>query len=336
MSLGPEDRLHTWLRQRLRRAGFDRLGDDGAILRASGPWAVTQDHQIEDVHFTAGLDPRMVARRLLAVNLSDLAAMGAQPAFAFLALSFPPGFDARRFLDSFIAAGERFGVELAGGDLARNDKVTTALTLLGTLPQQGAWLTRSNARPGDRLWLAGPVGLSALGRSLLESGARVGTRSIDLSAIGGLTRREERLGKKAVRCHLTPDPQLEVGWWLGSRHRAAAIDISDGLAIDLRRLCRESQVGALIQVESLPIQKEFTSLCRKLGQLELDLVLGGGEDYALLFSVPASEIPPPNLRCTPIGSLTAEPGLLMSLGEQIRPLPEAGWDHFAAPSSRAR
>jgi len=328
MSLGPEDRLHTWLRQRLRRAGFDRLGDDGAILPAAGPWAVTQDHQIENVHFSAELDPRLVARRLLAVNLSDLAAMGARPAFAFLALSCPPDFDARRFLESFIAAGQRFGVELAGGDLARNDKITTVLTLLGTLPPGGDWLTRSNARPDDRLWLAGAVGLSALGRCLLESGARVAARSVDLSAIGELTRREEQLGRRAVRCHLAPRPQLEVGWWLGSQQRAAAIDISDGLAIDLRRLCRESRVGALIQVESLPIPKEFISLCRKVGRPELDLVLGGGEDYALLFSIPASASPPRSLRCTPIGAVTADPRVLMSLGELVRPLPEAGWDHF--------
>ena len=328
MSLGPEDRLHTWLRRRLRREGFNRLGDDGAILPAGGPWAVTQDHQIEAVHFPADLDPRLVARRLLAVNLSDLAAMGADPAFAFLALSCPADFDVRRFLESFITACERFSLELAGGDLARNDKVTTVLTLLGTLPPGGKWLTRSNARPNDRLWLAGTVGLSALGRCLLERGAKIDARRIDLSAAGDLTRAEDRLGKRAVRCHLLPRPQLEVGRWLGTQRRAAAIDVSDGLAIDLRRLCRESGVGALVRTKSLPIPSEFFSLCQKLGESELDLMLGGGEDYSLLFSSPPEVSPPPELHCTPIGELTTGSRVHLSLGDRALPLPETGWDHF--------
>ena len=336
MSLGPEDRLHRWLRQRLRHTGFDRLGDDGAILPAGGPWAVTQDHQIEGVHFAVDRDPRLVARRLLAVNLSDLAAMGAHPAFAFLALSCPTDFDTRRFLESFIAACEGFGVELAGGDLARNDKVTTALTLMGTLPPGGSWLTRGSARKTDRLWIAGNVGLSALGRCLLESGVKLEGRSVDLSSIGSLTRAEDRLGRRAIRCHLAPRPQLEVGWWLGSQARAAAIDVSDGLAIDLHRLCRESRVGALLQAESLPISRDFTSLCRKLGRLELDFVFGGGEDYALLFSIPATASPPPELRCTPIGEVTTKPHVLLSVGEQIQPLPAAGWDHFTLQGSPNR
>ncbi len=107
MSQGAEDRIHHWLRQKLRQSGFNRVGDDGAILPAGGPWAVTQDHQIEGVHFPAGLDPSLVARRLLAVNLSDLAAMGAEPAFAFLALSCPLDFDIRRLLSSFVVDCEK-------------------------------------------------------------------------------------------------------------------------------------------------------------------------------------------------------------------------------------
>lgn len=329
MSLGPEDRLHSWLRQRLRREGFDRLGDDGAILPAGGPWAVTQDHQIEGVHFAADLDPRWVARRLLAVSLSDLAAMGADPAFAFLALSCPQSFDARRFLESFIVACGRFDLELAGGDLAGNNKVTTALTLLGTLQPGGRWLTRGNARPDDRLWLAGAVGLSALGRCLLEHGAKIDGRKVEIPPAMNLTRAEIRLGKRAVRCHLLPRPQLGVGRWLATQQRAAAIDISDGLAIDLRRLCRESEVGALLRTELLPISSNFVSLCHKLGEAELDLVLGGGEDYSLLFTIAPEVDPPSELQCIPLGKVTADPEIRLSLGEEAQPLPEAGWDHFA-------
>jgi thiamine-monophosphate kinase len=153
-------------------------------------------------------------------------------------------------------------------------------------------------------------------------------RRVDLSPVRDLTRAENRLGKRAVRCHVLPQPLLEVGRWLGSQRRAAAIDVSDGLAIDLRRLCRESGVGALLRVDSLPIPREFISLCQKLGESELDLVLGGGEDYSLLFSSPSEVNPPSELHCIPIGELTTGSRVRMRYGETERPLPEAGWDHF--------
>jgi thiamine-monophosphate kinase len=330
MSLGPEDSLHAWLRRRLQRAGFDRVGDDAAILPTQGDWAVTQDQQIEGVHFSPGLDPRLVARRLLAVNLSDLAAMGAEPSFAFLALSCPCDFDARRFLESFIAACGDYLLELAGGDLARNDKVTTSLTLLGTLPSGGRWVLRSSARPGDHLYLAGAVGLSALGRHLLEAGARVEGRRIDLSPLANLSRAEQRLGRSAIRAHLSPRPRLDVGRWLRAQLRAAAIDISDGLAVDLHRLCRESQVGATVRAESLPTSASFRSLCSRLAKSPSDLVMAGGEDYALLCAISPGVSPPPELACTRIGEITLSTQVSLESRGQVLPLAEAGWDHFRA------
>src|SRR6185436_12693499 len=126
---------------------------------------VTTDSQIEGVHFPPGLDPALVARRLLAVNLSDLAAMGAEPRHAFLALAAPPGFAHRRFFRALLAACRLQGVELAGGDLARDPHhVHAVLTLLGTRPAAGRWLRRDGARPGHRLWHGGTVGESAAGQ----------------------------------------------------------------------------------------------------------------------------------------------------------------------------
>jgi thiamine-monophosphate kinase len=328
MDLGPEDRLHRWLRQRLRRAGKDRLGDDGAILSRGGPWTITQDQQIESVHFPTGLDPALIARRLLAVNLSDLAAMGAEPKFAFLALSCPPDFPTRRFLAALIAACERQGLELAGGDLARNDKVTCAMTLIGQLPPGGRWVNRGNARAGDVLWLGGPTGLSALGRHLLERGGRADLRRVDPPNLPALTRTEARLARAAIRRHLSPLPQLELGRWLGRRARAAAIDISDGLAIDLHRLCRESGAGALVRAGALTGPREFESLCRKIGVSSLELVLTGGEDYVLLFALAHGERPPAELGAVPIGRIEPEPELYLELDGTRHRLERSGWDHF--------
>jgi len=328
MSLGAEDRIHQWLRQKLRRQGFHSVGDDGAILPAGGPWAVTQDQQIEGVHFPARTDPALIARRLLAVNLSDLAAMGAEPAFAFLALSCPPDFDIRRLLSSFLVACSRYDVELAGGDLSQNDRVTSSVTLLGTRFSGGRWLKRSHGEPGDSLWIAGDLGLSAIGRRLVEIGACHSGRRVQLPAAPHLTVREETLARKAVRRHLIPQPQLAASRWLALRRRAAAIDVSDGLSLDLHRLCRESVVGAQIDESCLSTEANFQQLCLKLQLQPLATILAGGEDYALLFSLPPRVRPPAMLGCRKIGRLDAAPDVwLISKGKSL-PLPARGWDHF--------
>lgn len=328
MSLGAEDRVHQWLRRQLRKRGFNTVGDDGAVLSAGGPWAVTLDHQIEGVHFPSNLDAALIARRLLAVNLSDLAAMGAQPAYAFLALSCPVDFDSRRLLSSLMDACSRHGVELAGGDLAKNDRVTTSLTLLGRRPSAGSWLARDLARPGDLLWLAGALGLSALGRHLLGVGATMQGNRIQIPRSLRLSPSEEVLAKRAVRRHLVPVPQLEVGSWLARRRRAAAIDVSDGLALDLHRLCRESAVRASIEADQIRPTDQFRGLCAKLACDPHQLVVSGGEDYALLFATPERVRPPSSLGCLRIGRLAAGSGVYIETAGAREALQPAGWDHF--------
>ena len=329
MSHGAEDRLHQWLRRRLLQCGFDRVGDDGAILPAGGPWVVSQDHQIEGVHFPSGLDPRVIAKRLLAVNLSDLAAMGAEPTYAFLALSCPADFDQRRFLTGFIAACQAVDVELAGGDLARHDRVTTSLTLMGLTVSGGRWLQRSLGRAGDSVWLAGDLGLSATGRRLLELGAHLEGRRVLLPEGLGFNSRERRLAVRAVRRHLVPVARIDVGRWLAKRRRVAAIDVSDGFALDLHRLCRNSGVGARIEADTLPLQQNLKTVCIKLGMQPLDTALSGGEDYALLFTLPPRVRPPVVLACRRIGQLTVEPDIFLDSESRSERLPALGWDHFS-------
>src|SRR4051794_24167418 len=167
MMAGETDLLR-WLRSRL---GSSLIGDDAAVLPDGGPFAVTVDHQIAGVHFPSDLDPAIVARRLLAVNLSDLAAMGAAPTHAFLALAAPTGFDHRRFFTALLDACRRHGLTLAGGDLARNpERLVASLTMLGTKDAAARWLARSGARPGHALWLGGTIGESAAGRMLIANG----------------------------------------------------------------------------------------------------------------------------------------------------------------------
>lgn len=325
-----EDRLIDWLR---RRPGTSLIGDDAAVLPPGGPFAVTVDQQIAGVHFPPDLDPALLARRLLAVNLSDLAAMGASPAWAFLTLAAPPGFDHRRFFTALLAACRRHGLQLAGGDLAQHSCATTAaLTLLGTKEKNSRWLRRDGAAPGHDLWLGGTVGESAAGRMLIESGARNvrgdGSR-VDLPpAIESFSSLRDT-ARRAVRRHLRPTPQLELGRWLGTQPEGAALDVSDGVARDLHRLCRASGVGAEIAADALPFSSRFIALCKAIGADPLTLALGGGEDYVLLFTLPSGPIPPAALRCRRIGTITKNRAVSLFHQGVRRHLPDLGWDHLA-------
>lgn len=312
-----ENRLIDWLRRRLlKEAGGALIGDDAAVLPA-GSFAVTVDHQIAGVHFPPGLDPALVARRLLAVNLSDLAAMGARPAYAFLALAAPPGFDHRRFLAALLAACRRHGLTLAGGDLSRHSVLTTSLTLLGTKEETARWLTRGGARPGHALWLGGTIGESAAGRLLIERGEpREASASL------------RRAMRKAIRRHLQPTPQLALGRWLGRQQEGAAMDVSDGLARDLHHLCRASGVGAEVDAAALPFTDRFRMLCEAIGADPLALALGGGEDYVLLFTLPEG-IAPPEPGARRIGRITKAKRLVLLREGKHTALPDAGWDHLA-------
>lgn len=338
-----EDDLLRWLRRRLRpaagaigalgapgpgNAGPELIGDDAVVLPRES-WAVTVDSQIAGVHVPSDLPAATLARRLLAVNLSDLAAMGAEPAYALLALSAVAGFDHRGFFRALLAACRAAGLELAGGDLARHPAATTAtLTLFGRRPEGGRWLRRSAGRPGDVLWLGGTVGESAAGCRLLARGARWtgGREPIELPA--GLPAALHPAARRAVRRHLAPRPQLALGHWLGRRRRAAALDVSDGPARDLRRLAGESGVGAEVRAEALPLAIGFERLCGYLGESALELALGGGEDYVLLFALPAGTAPPAELGCREIGNLTRNRDLILIHGGRRQPLPDVGWDHF--------
>ena len=326
-----EDELVAWLRRRLPRGG-DRLGDDTARLPAQGPHVVTVDQQIEGVHFPAGLDGATIGRRLLAVNLSDLAASGARPLWALLALTLPSGYDPRPLFRGLLAAGREHRVSLVGGDLARGPRLAAALTLAGALAPGAAPLGRDRARPGDSLWLGGTVGDSGLGRELLLRGARPAGRRVELPA-GLVPAPLAAAARGAVARHLRPQPQLALGRALaGTRGAGAAIDLSDGLALDLRRICRASGVGAEIDLAQLQraLAPRFEPLAAALDLSAVGLALGGGEDYVLLFTLRPGVAPPRGHRALRIGTILDGRALrLRDAAGRRHPLPRLGWDHLA-------
>jgi thiamine-monophosphate kinase len=323
MRLTREDDLIDWLRRRV--PGGERLGDDAALLSASGPLAVSIDQQIAGTHFPDGLDPAWIARRLLEVCLSDLAACGARPRWALLALAAPADWGHRRFLRALAAACRRRGVELVGGDTAAAERVGLSLCVVGEPAGAPGFVSRAAARPGDRLWIGGWLGASRLGRHLVGRGAGPDGPRLRLPAPFRSSERLRRAARRAVRAHLAPRAQLELGAWLGARRRAAAIDVSDGLALDLARLCRASGVGAVIDPAALPVDPAVRTLAHRCGLEPLDAALSGGEDYVLLFALPPSVTPPAAPGRRPIGRCSGDGRLLLIDGSELAP---AGWSHL--------
>ena len=329
MALSGEDQLTGWLRKRLEKSGYYRIGDDAALIPEAPASSITVDQQIEGVHFPTGLTAHLIAKRLLAVNLSDLAAMGAVPQFALVTLSCPDTFDKRAFFRSLLASCERFDVELIGGDLARGDSVATSMTLLGSRHPKGRWTARDQARVNDQVWVGGRPGVAATGLRLVELGCQIHARSFHIpSDLGIGSTNEQRAARRAIRSYVTPRPQLELGHWLARQPRAAAIDLSDGLSLDLHRLCKESGVGAAVDLSSIDEDTALEEVQAKIGLDHEEIKFTGGEDYCLLFTLGATAIPPPRFRCWPIGKITADLDVVQVTNGARTRLNPSGWDHF--------
>jgi thiamine-monophosphate kinase len=174
------------------------------------------------------------------------------------------------------------------------------------------------------------VGESAAGCKLLSLGARLVERRVELPESFSGPESLARVARRAVRRHLGPRPQLELGRWLGRQSRAAAIDVSDGLARDLSRLCQESGVGVELEAARIPLAEGFERLCHALGLDPLAAALGGGEDYVLLFTLPAGQKPPPGLGCKSIGQIHHHRTIWLNSSGKLEALHPLGWDHLRA------
>ncbi len=284
----------------LGRSGIVKgIGDDCAIYRPRGSredQLFTTDLVLEGVHFLRDAHPaRAVGWRTLARGLSDIAAMGGTPRFCLISLALAPWTDNRwikAFYRGLLDLADRTGVVLAGGDLSRAEKVACDVVVCGTVAR-GRALCRNGARTGDAIYVSGCLGGSALGL-------------------------EKRSGA-AWKTHLRPEPRIELGQFLSKKLCASsAMDLSDGLSLDLRRLCLASGVSALLEGE-LPV---FPGAA-------VDQALHGGEDYELLFTtrprtrVPAEHAGIPLTRIGTIGRNT--PGSIEFEGHRLEPF---GWDPF--------
>jgi len=274
------------------------IGDDAAILRPRPgvDIVLSTDAQVENVHFRLGREtPRTIGRRAMAVNLSDLAAMGATPVGCLLSLALPRNLELRVFdalISGFVFEAERYACPLVGGNLTRAEQTSLHVAVVGSVKRNSS-LRRGRLRVGDELFVTGVLGAAALARH-----------------------RADRRGSRLTR---VPVPRLEIGRQLGrSKATTGCIDLSDGLATDLRNLFAGTGLGAEIDVSSLPSAPGFSRDCRQLGFDPMKLMLEGGEDYELLFSRRSSgrkdgivrSCARLGLRMTRIGCVVARPGII--------------------------
>lgn len=266
-----EEQLLQYLAQNLPRERLIAgVGDDCAVVEEEGQWLLlTTDAMIEGIHFELSyFSPAYLARKLAAINLSDIAAMGGRPKYALLTIGFPapPQED---FVKAFFQAlNERlaeFGAQLVGGDTVRSPSgLFLNLVLIGTTAP-GKTIFRNRAKVGDLVFVSRPLGAASAGLEQLQKGLFE--------------------PKALVEAHLDPTPEIELGSRLAEAGLPSAMmDISDGLAIDLARLCKASGVGAEIHEEKIPLMQEIYQT--KLSRPALWYALAGGEDFALLFTLP--------------------------------------------------
>jgi len=324
-----EKALIERLRQRLATSGKREtvavgIGDDTAACRLAG-WSklllFTCDMMVEDTHFRrAWQPPEKLGWKALAINISDIAAMGGKPLFAVISVALPKDLDLG-FIDQFYEGlsqcAETYGVTLVGGDSVGSPQgVVIDVALVGEAEKV---VQRKGAQSGDLLAVTGPVGRAALALRLLEKAAAT------------------EAAESIIESLIAPRPRLKEGQALASAGISAMMDLSDGLGEDLPRLCQESGVGAKLYADKIPLAEDFLAVCEKLNIAGVELALQGGEDYELLFAAPAEKFPdlhkalkkvgalPPSI----IGEITVpESGLQVVLPNgSTRPLPK-GFQHY--------
>ncbi|HMA12064.1 MAG TPA: thiamine-phosphate kinase [Steroidobacteraceae bacterium] len=297
------------------------VGDDCALLAPTPGMqlAVSSDMLLEGRHFAPQDSPAGIGHKSLAVNLSDLAAMGATPRWATLAIALPAADDAwlTAFARGFFRMADQHGIELVGGDTTRGP-LTLSITVIGEVPP-GQALRRDGAKPGDDVWVSGVIGSAAL--ALAYRQGRLFMEQVDAA--------------KVLPALYLPTPRVELGIALRGI-ASSAIDISDGLLGDLGHILERSNVGANLEFATLPTLPVAQAYLHE--PVARDCVLAGGDDYELCFTAPAAQraavqaaAAGAGVTVARIGHITAEPGLTV-IGVDGQPLPfeHTGYDHFAA------
>lgn len=323
MSLGEFDIIARYFARKSARGDvLLGVGDDAAVLdtHPGRKLVVAMDTIVEGVHFLADSDAADIGYRAIAVNLSDLAAMGAEPAWMTLSLSLPRANEQwlSGFASGLFELADEYNVALVGGDTVRGPLVAT-VQIAGWV-EADAWLTRSGARPGDLLFVSGIPGEAAAGLAVLQR------RMLGGESAAFLKHR-----------FLRPRPRIELGRQLRTV-ATAAMDVSDGLVTDLKKLCAASGCGAQLNLDLLP----ESAAMRELFEADdgLQYALAGGDDYELLFTLPADRAAAVlsalqlQQRVTQIGVMSAGEATVQCLrdGQPFR-IKRAGYDHFSSDSS---
>lgn len=296
------------------------VGDDCALINVSNghELAISTDTLVAGTHFFADADPRKLGHKALAVNLSDLAAMGAVPRYATLALTLPSVDDdwLAAFAGGFFSLADKYGLELIGGDTTRGP-LSMTLTVFGEVPSTSA-LRRDGARAGDDVWVSGSLGSAALALKHLQS---------------EVTLKPNIFERAAERLH-TPTPRIDIGMALRGI-ASAAIDISDGLLADLGHICERSRLAATIAWAEVPLSPVLLSVGP---ELRIACALAGGDDYELCFTAPVSSrgrleavSTAAGVPLTRIGTMQAGDAGVMVRDERggVMTTSAAGFDHFS-------
>ena len=285
------------------------LGDDCAVIEIGDrTWVAASDMLVSHHHFEDWATPEDVGYKAVAVNASDVAAMGGTPKFVLTSGGAPGAETALRCLEGVVEACERFGVYPLGGDTTRADALTVDVAILGQLATQP--VLRSGAIPGNLLAVTGELGASAAGLLALEQG------------MPG----PERLIRRCLR----PEPRLEAGRVAARLGATAMIDLSDGLATDAHHVCDQSGVGCIVDLDLLPIKADTRDLARSLGHDPEIFAATGGEDYELLICAPGPVLNSLSnnveVSLTVIGQITDGDVVFERTGEPVGGL--TGWNHF--------
>jgi thiamine-monophosphate kinase len=287
------------------------IGDDCAVLLLGGrTWVAASDMLVFGHHFKGWAAPEDVGYKAVAVNVSDVAAMGGTPRFVLVSGGAADPGTTLRCMEGVLEACEEFGIYPLGGDTTRADCLTVDVAILGELAAPP--VLRSGARPADSLAVTGELGASAAGLLALRSG--------------------EAGPQRLVRKHLRPEPRVAAGRAAASVGINAMIDLSDGLASDVRHICELSGVGCRVDLGRLPIAGDTREFANSLGRDPEILAASGGEDYELLMAAPepvlkalAASVEVP---VTLIGEVTEGGVVFERGGEALEGL--AGWDHFSS------
>jgi thiamine-monophosphate kinase len=329
-----EDQLVAAIRRVLSGAApgvVISVGDDAAVVEGTRHQQVlTTDLLVEGVHFELeSISPHDLGYKSVVVNVSDVAAMGGVPRYGLASLGVPEGVEAPWVMELY--GGMREGADehamaLVGGDTSRSDRVVVSVTVSGEVAS-GAAVTRGGARPGDRLVVTGRLGAAAGGLKLAQA-----EPDAVMEILGS------DWARQLVRALERPVARVGEGQALAAAGATAMMDLSDGLSLDLQRMCRESGVGAVVRAADVPVAEGLERLAGTLGGDPRDLALHGGEDYELLAALSPDSVERARdtigerfgTELTEIGEVTERQVLLDAPESGVTSFEPRGWDHFAS------